>query len=164
LVAAVGMTLVILARQIDISVGAQMSVCGVAAGLLAQGGVPVGFAFAAAILLGAGLGAGNGGVGAGRELPAGGVARAPLWVLRGGLRWWRVGESVGGLPDSFQWFGLDPAAGPWVVVAVAAVVFVAFAWGMRHLAAGRAVYATGSDAEAARLAGIPADRMVFGVF
>ena len=41
LIAAVGMTLVIVARQIDISVGSQFSVCGVIAGLLAQSGLPM---------------------------------------------------------------------------------------------------------------------------
>ena len=56
------------------------------------------------------------------------------------------------------------SAGQWVVVAVALVVFVAFAWGLRYLAAGRAVYATGSDPEAARLAGIRPRRVVFNVF
>ena len=42
LVAAVGMTLVILCRQIDISIGSIFSVCGVVAGLLAQAGLPIG--------------------------------------------------------------------------------------------------------------------------
>ena len=39
-----------------------------------------------------------------------------------------------------------------------------FAWALRNLAAGRAVYATGSDPEAARLAAIRPRRVVFGVF
>ena len=164
LVAAVGMTLVILTRQIDISIGAQMAVCAVAAGLLARQGVPVPLAAAAAVLLGAGLGAVNGWLVAGLKLPSIVVTLAVLVILREGLRWWREGEYVRELPPSFQWFGLDPAVGPWVVVAVAGVVFAAFAWGLRNLAAGRAVYATGSDAEAARLAGIRPDRVTFGVF
>ncbi len=42
LVAAVGMTLVILCRQIDISIGSIFSICGVVAGLLAQAGLPIG--------------------------------------------------------------------------------------------------------------------------
>ena len=41
LVAAVGMTLVIVARQIDISIASQFSVCGVVAGLLARAGLPM---------------------------------------------------------------------------------------------------------------------------
>ncbi|MBV8879125.1 MAG: hypothetical protein JO332_04080, partial [Planctomycetaceae bacterium] len=47
---------------------------------------------------------------------------------------------------------------------VALALLAAFAWGLRSLAAGRAVYAVGSDAEAARLAGIRPPRVVFGVF
>jgi rhamnose transport system permease protein len=49
-------------------------------------------------------------------------------------------------------------------VAIALVIFLAFAWGLRHLMTGRSVYATGSDPEAARLAGIRPRRVVFGVF
>ena len=41
LVAAIGMTLVILCRQIDISIGSQFCVCGVVAGLLAKAGLPM---------------------------------------------------------------------------------------------------------------------------
>ena len=47
---------------------------------------------------------------------------------------------------------------------LAVVVLVAMALGMRHLAAGRFIYAVGTDAEAARLAGIAPTRVVFGVF
>jgi rhamnose transport system permease protein len=51
-----------------------------------------------------------------------------------------------------------------LIVGSALAVFLVFAWSMRFLAAGRAVYATGSDEEAARLAGIRPRRVVFGVF
>ena len=43
-------------------------------------------------------------------------------------------------------------------------MFVAVAWGLANLAGGRAVYATGSDSEAARLAGLRPRRVVLGVF
>ena len=46
----------------------------------------------------------------------------------------------------------------------AAAVFALFAWGLATLRAGRAVYATGSDAEAARLLGLRPRRVVFAVF
>ena len=57
LVAAVGMTLVILARHIDISIGSQISVCAVAGGLLAQAGLPMPLAVLTTLLVGAILGA-----------------------------------------------------------------------------------------------------------
>jgi rhamnose transport system permease protein len=51
------------------------------------------------------------------------------------------------LPAQFQWFGLGQAGGRVAIVAAAVVVAAAFAWGLRRLAAGRAVYAAGSDPE-----------------
>jgi rhamnose transport system permease protein len=164
LVAAVGMTLVIVARQIDISVGSQFSVCGVVAGLLARAGLPMPVVGLGTLLAGAGMGSVNGALVAGLGLPSIVVTLATLVILRESLRWAREGEFVRNLPPTFQWFGAGQGWGPWVVVGVALVVFAAFAWSARHLAAGRSVYATGSDPEAARLAGIRPRRVVFSVF
>jgi rhamnose transport system permease protein len=164
LVAAVGMTLVILCRQIDISIGSIFSICGVVAGLLAQAGLPIVLVAPATVVAGSGLGAINGALVARLGLPSIVVTLATLVIGRESLRYMREGEFVRNLPTGFQWFGAGQAAGQWLVVALALVVFVAFAWGMRHLAAGRAVYATGSDPEAARLAGIRPRGVVFGVF
>ena len=164
LVAAVGMTLVIVARQIDISIGSQFSICGVVAGLLARAGLPMPIVGLGAITAGSGLGALNGLLVAGLGLPSIVVTLATLFILGESLRWIRGGEFVRGIPPGFQWFGLGQMTGQQAVLALAFLVFVAFAWGMRNLAAMRAVYATGSDAEAARLAGIRPRLVVFGVF
>ncbi len=164
LVAAMGMTLVILARQIDISIGSQFAVCGVVLGLLAKAGLPVPLAALAAVLAGAGLGALNGALVAGLGLPAIVVTLATMVAWREGLRWATEGAWVRGLPDSFQWLGLGQAGGRLLIVVTAALVFAGIAWGLASLRAGRAVYATGSDAEAARLAGLRPRRVVFAVF
>jgi rhamnose transport system permease protein len=164
LVAAVGMTMVILCRQIDISVGSQFSICGVAAGLLARAGLPMPLVGLGALVTGAALGAVNGALVAGLGLPSIVVTLATLVIWRESLRYVREGEFVRDLPEAFQWFGLGQTAGQWAVVAVALVVFAAFAWGLRNLAAGRAVYATGSDPEAARLAGIRPRGVIFATF
>jgi rhamnose transport system permease protein len=164
LIAAVGMTLVVLARHIDISVGSQFSVCAVAVALLVRAGLPMPLAPPAALLIGAALGAVNGALVAGLGLPSIVVTLATMVVLRSGLQWLREGEFVRDLPANFEWFGLGQDAGQIVVVAVAAATFAAFAWGLGYLAGGRAVYATGSDPEAARLAGIRPRRVVFAVF
>ncbi len=52
LVAAIGMTLVILTRQIDISIGSQLSICGVVAGSLAKAGLPMPLVFLAVMGIG----------------------------------------------------------------------------------------------------------------
>lgn len=164
LVAAVGMTLVILARQIDISIGSQISVCGIAAGLLAKSGLPIPLVAAAVVLLGGLLGAVNGALVAGLRLPSIVVTLATMVILREGLRWWREGEFVRDLPADFQWFGCSQDTGQWLIVGIAVAVLAAFAWGLKNLAAGRAVYATGSSPEASFLAGIRPQRVTFAVF
>src|SRR3954469_24356782 len=70
LVVACGMALVIICRQIDISVGSQFSVCSVCAGLLAARGWPIPTVLIAAIAMGAVLGALNGALVAGLRLPS----------------------------------------------------------------------------------------------
>jgi rhamnose transport system permease protein len=164
LLAAVGMTLVVLARHIDISIGSQFAIAGVAAGLLAKTGLPMPAVAAGAVLAGAFLGALNGALVAGLGLPSIVVTLATMVLLRESLRWATEGVWVQDLPAGFQWFGLGQEAGRGAVVVAGLAVFAAFAWGLRHVAAGRAVYATGSEPEAARLVGIRPRRVVFGVF
>src|SRR5712692_9003017 len=60
LIVALGMTLVVLTGQIDISVGSLFAVCGVAAGVLAKSGLPLPVVALAVLLVGAALGAING--------------------------------------------------------------------------------------------------------
>jgi len=164
LVMAVGMTLVILCRQIDISVGSQFSICGVAAGLAAKAGLPMPAVAAVTLAAGGLMGAVNGLFVAALGLPSIVVTLATMVTLREGLRWVREGEFVSDLPAGFQWFGASQESGQRLIMVISLVVFLAFAWGLRYLAAGRAVYATGSDPEAARLAGIRPRAVTFGVF
>jgi ribose/xylose/arabinose/galactoside ABC-type transport system permease subunit len=114
--------------------------------------------------IGAALGAINGAIVAGLSLPSIVVTLATLVIGRESLRYLREGQFVHNLPPGFQWFGLSQSAGQWLVVALALVIFACMAWGLRHLALGRVIYATGSEPEAARLAGIRPRRVVFGVF
>jgi rhamnose transport system permease protein len=164
LVAGVGMTLVILTRQIDISIGSQFAICAVVAGLLAKAGLAMPIAAAGAVAAGGMLGALNGMLVAGLGLPSIVVTLATMIGLREALRWTTGGEWVQELPANFQWMGLGQSAGRVAIVVAAAIVWVAAAWALRHVAAGRAIYATGSDVEAARLAGMRPRLVVFGVF
>ena len=163
LIVACGTALVIIAREIDISVGSQFSVCSVCAGLLAARGWPLALVLPVAIGAGALLGAINGVLVAGLRLPSIVVTLATMVTLRQGLNLVRQGEFVN-MPESFQWFGLSQAAGQWTLVIAALVVLVALALAMRHLAAGRWIYAVGTDAEAARLAGLKPQWITFAVF
>ena len=164
LVAATGMTLVIVAGEIDVSIGSQLAVCGVVAGLVAKAGLPMPLVAVAAVVAGALLGAVNGALVAGLRIPSIVATLATMLVLRDGLRWATGGAWVQGLPQHFQWFGLSQRGGEFAIPAASLAVFGAVAWGARALAAGRAVYATGADAESAELLGLRPRRVTFWVF
>jgi rhamnose transport system permease protein len=164
LVTAVGMSLVILCRQIDISVGAQLAVCCIAAGRMSQEGWPMPAVALGTVAVGIALGAVNGLLVAMLNIPSIVATLATLVILREGRRLLNRGEMIKDLRPEFQWFGLSQSGGQWMIVVIAAAVFVAFAWAMRYLAAGRAVYAVGADYEAARLAGVRPRRVTFAVF
>jgi rhamnose transport system permease protein len=163
LVVACGMALVIICRQIDISVGSQFAVCGVYAGLLAGQNWPTALVAIAAILIGALMGAINGALVASLRLPSIVVTLATMVTWREALRWQRQGAFVN-LPDRLQWLGMNQSAGQWTLVVLAVVLLIITALAMRHIAAGRYVYAVGTDAEAARLAGIRPQRVTFNTF
>jgi rhamnose transport system permease protein len=164
LVVACGMTMVIVCRQIDISVASQFALSSMVAGLLAKAGWPMSMAMLGAIGTGALCGACNGMLVAGLGLPSIVVTLATLVTWREGLRWWREGEFVRDLSDQFQWLGLGQTGGQIFILSVALLVFLGLSFALQHLAAGRFVYAVGSDAEAARLAGIRPKRVTFAVF
>jgi len=98
------------------------------------------------------------------RLPSIIVTLAMLVAWRDGLRWITEGAWVQGLPANFQWLGFGQSGARWLIVAFAAVVLLGINWMLRNLAGGRAIYAVGSDAEAARLVGIEPSRVVFAVF
>jgi rhamnose transport system permease protein len=164
LLVAIGMTLVIITAEIDISVGSIFAICGIAAGILAESGVPVLLAGAAACLLGAMFGSLNGALVAYVGIPSIVVTLATMTALRDGLRWATEGAWVQDLPPAFQWLGLTQGAFPFVATIVTVVLTAAFAWGLRHVAAGRAIYATGSNPDAARLAGLNTSAVKWAAF
>jgi rhamnose transport system permease protein len=164
LIAALGMTLIVLTGQIDISIGSQFAICSVAAGLAAKVGLPLPLVALAVLLSGALLGAINGALVAWARIPSIVVTLAAMVALRDALRWATQGAWVQELPRSFQWLGLTLGAFQVVTASIAAILFAGAAWALRNMPAGRTVYAVGSNENAARLAGIDAARVTFWVF
>jgi rhamnose transport system permease protein len=164
LIVAIGMTMVIVAGQIDISVGSQFAVCSIAAGMLAQRGVPMLAVAVLVVIVGSLLGSINGWLVARVKIPAIVVTLATLVAWRDGLRWATEGAWVQNLPENFQWFGFGQTAGQVFIVTLSLAVLLAFGWMLRNLPGGRAVYAVGSDAEAARLAAINPQQVTLNVF
>ena len=164
LLVAAGMSLVIIAGEIDISIGSQFAVLSVAAGVLAKSGMPMFLVVPATAIAGLALGALNGVLVSRLGIPSIVATLAAMIALRDALRWATGGAWNKNLPGSFQWFGLGQRRGEVLLVATCALFYAAIAWALRNVSAGRFLYAVGSDKEAARLAGIPSARVLFGVF
>jgi rhamnose transport system permease protein len=164
LIVAIGTTLVILTGNIDISVGSVFAICGIVAGVAAKGTDSVGFAALVSCTVGGMLGALNGSLVAYLRMPSIVVTLATMVALRDALRWVTEGAWVQNLPAGFQWFGLPQSSYPFVACAIVIVLLGTSAWVMSNIAVGRAVYATGSNETAARLAGLDTARIKFMVF
>src|SRR3954463_10539904 len=164
LVVAIGAMLIMLTGEIDISVGSAFGVCSVVGGLAATSGASTVGAAAAACAAGAAIGAINGSLVAYGRIPSIVVTLAAMVALRDGLRWMTQGAWIENLPPRFQWLGVSQAAFPGLAAAVVAVLVSVAAVVLRYLSAGRAVFATGSNGEAARLAGIDTAAVKVSVF
>ena len=164
LIVAVGMTLVILTGEIDISIGSQFAVATYLTGALSKAGLPPIVVLLLVVLAGAFMGAVGGAFVARLRMPSIVVTLALMVAWRDGLRWITEGTWVQDLPKDFQWFGLGQTLGQTIVISVSLLVLVSFGWALRNLTVGRSVYAVGSDAEAARLAGIKPQLVVITTF
>jgi rhamnose transport system permease protein len=105
-------------------------------------------------VLGAAIGTLNGWLVARLRLPSIVVTLAMMIALRDALRWATQGAWVNDLPPGFQWIALSQRSYSFVAAAIAATVVGGLGWSLRYTGAGRFVYATGSSAGAARLAGV----------
>jgi D-xylose transport system permease protein len=128
LVVAVGMTLVVIVRGIDLSVGAGVALTGVVAALALHGGCSAPVAIALALLVGAGIGAWHG-LWIGRlGVPAFVVTLAGFKAYRGGALVLSNATSLS-MSDSFGVLTASvPVAATWVIVAAVLAIGVASVW------------------------------------
>jgi rhamnose transport system permease protein len=164
LIVAVGMTLVILTGEIDISIGSQFALCTYLAGSLAKAGLPAMLLLPTLMLIGAVFGGVGGALIARFQMPSIVVTLALMVAWRDGLRWATEGAWIQELPNNFQWFGLGQTVGQILIVVFAVCVAIGFGLALHYVATARTIYAVGSNAEAARLAGIAPQRVVFVTF
>lgn len=168
-VLAVGMTLVIAAGHIDLSVGSLAGFLGAALAVaVARLGLPSGLAAAGVLALGAGLGAFHGFLTAYQRIPSFIVTLGGLMAYKGGMLALTGGLTIP-LPTDAWARSLGNANVPpgWGLPAplVAVAVFAALFWGMSVWTPfGRRIYATGGNEEAARLAGVNTRRIALAVF
>jgi ribose transport system permease protein len=159
LIPAFGLTLVIIAGGIDLSVGSVLGLTGGICAFLIGHGAPLPVAFVVAILAGAFIGLINGLVVTRLHVPDFIATLAMLGVARGVLYVWTQGVPFRNYMSADYYFlgGLRMIAGKITIpLVVALVLLLVLSFLLRRTWYGAHLRATGSNPEAARLSGISA--------
>ena len=155
---ALGATLVMLTRNIDVSVGSTVGLCAIAVGVALNIGYGLATAIAFALAIGALAGAFNGLLVVGLRIPAIVATLGTLGLYRGVMLLWTGGKWIEGLPDSLKslsepaFIGVSPLG--WLVLAL----LLAGGWLLSRTAFGRDFYAVGDNLAAARQLGVAVNR------
>jgi ribose transport system permease protein len=159
-----GLTLVVLAGGLDLSIGANvgLSACLVATAVQATGSVAVGIAVGCAS--GTIVGVINGALIAGLKLKPIIATYGIMWVLNGLTYWYMQGGTIYGFPETFRQIGSGYWLGVPVPVYLMAIVLAAGVVFTRLTTWGHQVYAMGANPEAARLSGVPVTARLYLVY
>lgn len=157
-IVAIGITFIIIAGSIDLSVGSVMAFAGaVTAALAVEWNA---WAFIAAPLVGAVLGGVNGAIFVFGRIPSFVVTLGMLSIARGLTVLFTGGRPIPiPLGSDFDMFGIPP-----VPFTIATVVAVTLGLLLAFTTYGRYTYAIGGDEEKTRILGVPVDRVKFAMF
>ena len=162
----VGMTFVILTKGIDLSVGSTVALVGVVGALLMERGVPIPLMIPICLALGAVVGAVNGfGVSYWR-IPAFITTLGTMVMVRGFALMLADGGTVkpGKAAEDFFFLGGGYLFGIPTPIYVFVIVCILAGVTLKLTPFGRAVYAVGSNEEAAHLSGVNVPLVTFGVY
>ncbi len=168
LILATGQAVVIITRNVDLSVGSILGISGFLTGTLFATfpGIPIPLVFLAGITMGVLLGAFNGLLVASAGVPALVITLGTLYIYRGINNAWAGGREYfsGDRPVEFGNLSVDTFLGFPIITLIALAVLVVIAVALARTRAGRDLYAIGSDPAAATLFGIPTGARVFTAF
>jgi ribose/xylose/arabinose/galactoside ABC-type transport system permease subunit len=171
-IVAIGMTMVIITRGIDLSVGSLIALAAVAATLLirdragAENATAAAMAFSSfgAIALCGFIGFLSGVLVTYFAVPAF-IATLGMMLVASGLAFIVAkGQSIYQVPDTFIWLGRGDAFGIPNAVWLMAILYLLAHVLMTHTALGRYIYAVGGNPEAARFSGVPVNRVILFVY
>ncbi|MDT0420274.1 MULTISPECIES: ABC transporter permease [Streptomyces] len=163
---ATGQAVVVLTRNVDLSVGSVLGISAFAAGDYLHGGGSPWIAVLYAVAVGAVFGLLNGALVSLGKVPALVVTLGTLYIVRGIDSVWVGSRQIvaADLPDGFVDFGHDGVwAVPYLAVLALAVLLAVGYW-LRHYRGGRELYALGSSPEAATLAGVAVRKRVLTAY
>ena len=168
LMLAVGQAVVIITRNVDLSVGSILGISGFLTGTLFATfpGIPIPLVFLAGIVMGVLLGAFNGLLVASAGVPALVITLGTLYIYRGINNAWAGGKEYfsGDRPVEFGNLSVNTFLGFPIITLIAIAVLIVIAIALAGTRAGRDMYAIGSDPDAATLFGIPTGKRIFTAF
>lgn len=160
------MVLLIIAREIDLSVASMLALCSVILGVLLRLGVPMPLAIAAVLFAGALAGSVNGFLVTKVGLPSLVVTLGTMAMFRG-IGYIILGtDSINTFPEGFLDFGIDTVPGtpiPWTFVPFLVLAPV-FAIVLQYSPIGRRIYAIGGNPDTALYSGVRTKRTTFSLF
>ena len=165
-IVALGMTLVIVTGEIDVSVGSNAGLCAASLAVAIEQGLPLEAAMLAAMAAGTLAGLFNGVMVAYAGLPSLVVTLGTLALYRGTALIMLKERGVHSFPEWYQSLGFETIAEtpvPWSSI-IFVLLFLGFAVFLHTTRWGRALYAIGNNREAARFSGIDVRRAILGVF
>ena len=163
-IVAIGMTMIIISGNIDLSVGSLVALCSVSGAMIMNKGLPMIAAVIASVIIGALVGFITGGVTAKLKLHSFLVTLSLMTALRGLAQTMTNGRPVAGLPSAFGKIA-SASIGPVPLLVIYMIVLYAiFMYVMKYTAFGRSIYAVGSNQESARLSGINIEMVKTMVF
>jgi ribose/xylose/arabinose/galactoside ABC-type transport system permease subunit len=164
-IVAAGLTVVLIAGEIDLSIGSLIGMTGsVAAVLIIKTGYPVAFGILAALLAGVLAGFLNGLATVVFRIPSFIVTLAMLGVAQGAGLLLTNGRPVSGFPRAYSMIGQGQAASIPIPVIIAILVYATIHLALTRTKFGVEVYATGGSRRAAEMAGIRVNRVIVAVF
>lgn len=165
IIVVLAMTFIIINAEIDLSVASVMGLSAAVLAYLHLAGVPMGFAVAAALLIGLLCGLFNGFWISFVGLPSLVVTLATLIMFRGGARILLEDRSVGNFPDWFNALGQKGLVGPFPIALILFALFVILVVIiLEYSGFGRYVYVIGNSKDVAQYSGIKVRRVKMTLF
>jgi ribose/xylose/arabinose/galactoside ABC-type transport system permease subunit len=164
IIAASAMTMVMIARGLDLSVGSVLAASSVVAAMLAVNGVPLPLAFITALIFGGLIGLANGAIIVRMRVSPIIVTLGALNIARGIAYLITPSAILVGLPPNWSAIGtsnLGPLPTPLII---AIVVVLVYNWVSQKTKFGKHIYAVGGNEEAARLSGINVERTLISLY
>ncbi|MEW2548524.1 ABC transporter permease [Streptomyces sp. NPDC047002] len=164
---AIGQSVVVITRNIDLSVGSVTGLAAFACGKFtadSHHGVLV--TLLLGVLIGLACGLVSGCLVSFGRVPALVVTLGMLYVIQGLDYWWAHGDQINAaqVPGPLLRLGSGSVLGVPYLPLIAVVLLALTTYFLRGYRAGRELYAIGSNPQAARLAGIPMRRRVLGAY